>query len=141
MKDRNRCYTYFSIVGDFDPREATELLGLRPDHTVRAGERSPRGILQSESVWEFGRCDKYSPITADQMERTLLPLAERVEQLRKFREEHSVKYYLSVVPELYCKDAAPALAPSLNVIDFCHAVRCEIDIDMYLCEGEDVSED
>ena len=31
MNIRNECYTYFRIVGDFDPDEISGILGLTPE--------------------------------------------------------------------------------------------------------------
>ena len=44
---------------------------------------------------------------------------------------------LEIVPEIYVGDTNPCLAPPLDVIDFCHATRTEIDIDMYIYGSED----
>ncbi|MBQ6239601.1 MAG: hypothetical protein IJK56_04460 [Firmicutes bacterium] len=68
METKNKCCTYFRIVGDFDPDDISARLGI--------------------------------------------------------------------VPEIYVDDINPCLAPSLDVIDFCHATRTEIDIDLYICKDE-----
>lgn len=36
-------------------------------------------------------------------------------------------------------DINPCLAPPLDVIDFCHATRTEIDIDLYIYNSEEES--
>ena len=38
---------------------------------------------------------------------------------------------------IYVNDINPCLAPSLDVIDFCHATRTKIDIDMYIFDSEE----
>ena len=38
---------------------------------------------------------------------------------------------------IYVDDITPSIAPSLDIIDFCHATRTEIDIDMYIYDSED----
>lgn len=36
------------------------------------------------------------------------------------------------MPTIYAEEITPCLAPSMQIIDFCHQTRTEIDIDMYL---------
>ena len=57
--------------------------------------------------------------------------------LNQIREENDVIFVLEIVPSIYVGDMNPCLAPSLDVIDFCHATRTEIDIDMYVYNSED----
>ena len=40
------------------------------------------------------------------------------------------------IPTIYVGNTNPCLAPSLKVIDFCHATRTEIDIDLYVMKQE-----
>ena len=65
---------------------------------------------------------------------TIAPLIDRVEALLRIREEFNAEFRLSVVPRVHVGEPSPALAPPLDVIDFCHATRTEIDIDLYVCE-------
>jgi hypothetical protein len=44
---------------------------------------------------------------------------------------------LEIVPTVYAGDITPCLAPSLDVMDFCHATRTELDIDLYVCDSTD----
>ena len=50
---------------------------------------------------------------------------------------NDVSFVLEIVPTFYVGDINPCLAPSLDVIDFCHATRTEIDIDMYVYDSTD----
>ena len=137
MKAKNSCYTYFSITGNFDPLCITELLQLTPDHTRRIGAKRPNAAVCNTAVWEFGRCEHYDPIIAHQMEKTIAPLLDKIEILNKIREDYGASLYLSVVPSIYTEEASPCLAPSLAVMDFCHATRTEIDIDLYTYNAND----
>lgn len=89
----NTCYTYFQIVGDFEPDEITRRLGLQP-YEVRPRGLHPRLGTPVLTFWHFGRCSEYSPYVEEQMRQTI--------------------------------------APPLDVIDFCHATRTQIDIDLYM---------
>ena len=57
-------------------------------------------------------------------------------KLNQIREENDVEFFLEIVPSIYVDDINPCLAPPLDVIDFCHATRTQIDIDMYLFNSE-----
>ena len=131
MKTKNSCYTYFAITGRFDPLAITDLLQLSPEHTRRIGTKRKNGSICDAARWEIGRCDRYDPIVANQMEKTISMLLDKIDILNKIREDYGASLYLSVVPHVYAEEAAPCLAPSLAVIDFCHATRTEIDIDLY----------
>lgn len=131
--NKNECYTYFSIEGDFNPDTVTEILGLKPSNVRYVGQELKNGRKSSLALWEFGHCDNYNTITANQMEQTLRPLYDKIDVLNKMREIYDVRFCLSIVPTAYKNNSCPALAPSMEIIDFCHATRTEIDIDLYIC--------
>ena len=142
---RNRCSTYFKITGDFDPEAVTALLGLQPDEKWKRGELMHKGhasmrregLTYAFSAWVFGRCDEYDPYVETQMRKTIAPLLDKVDLLKRIREENDVEFYLEIVPSIYAGDVNPCLAPPMDVIDFCHATRTEIDIDMYIYDSTD----
>ena len=140
MLTRNRCYTYFKITGDFNPDEVTALLGLQPDEVWKRGDLWLKGHASqtyASSAWLFGRCDEYDPYVETQMRKTIAPLLDKVDLLNRIREENDVEFCLEIVPNIYAGDINPCLAPPLDVIDFCHATRTEIDIDMYIYDSTD----
>ena len=95
------------------------------------------GLTYAFSAWLFGRCDEYDPYVETQMRRTIAPLLDKIDLLNRIREENDVKFCLEIVPNIYAGDINPCLAPPLDVIDFCHATRTEIDIDMYIYDSTD----
>lgn len=132
MNTRNSCYTYFRIVGDFNPDEVSHLLNLQPEKTWKKGDSRRDGTKHDFAVWEIGRCDDYNPIVEEQMRKTITPLLDKVDILNIIHSDNDVSFYLEIVPTIYTDDINPCLAPSLDIIDFCHATRTEIDIDLYL---------
>lgn len=68
------------------------------------------------------------------MRKTLEALREKIDLLNRIREENDVAFYLEVVPTIYPVESTPCLAPTLDIIDFCHATQTEIDIDLYVCD-------
>lgn len=130
----NSCYTYFKIVGDFDPDIATVMLGLQPGKSWKIGDLRHNGTQYDFALWEFGRCDEYDVLVDNQMQATIAPLLGKIDVLNKIRSNYDVAFVLEIVPTVYTGNREPCLAPSLNVIDFCHATRTEIDIDLYIME-------
>lgn len=128
---RTYCYTYFRIVGDFDPDAVTALLGIRPDRTRKKGDLRRNGTKYAESAWECGRCADYSGDVDCQMRRTIAPLTAKIEQLREIRRTCGVSMFLEVVPTVAPDEPTPCLAPSLAVMQFCCDTGTELDIDLY----------
>ena len=137
MNTRNRCYTYFRIAGDFDPDEVSKLLNLTPENTWKIGDLRRDGTKYDFALWEIGRCSEYDFETGNQMRKTISPLQDKMLLLNQIREENDVVLVLEIVPTIYAGDPSPSLAPPLDVIDFCHATRTVIDIDLYVFDSED----
>jgi len=137
MNTRNSCYTYFKIVGNFNPDDVTELLNLTPEKTWKIGDLRCNGTMYDFALWEIGRCTEYDVEVENQMRKTMSSLWDKIHLLNQIREENEVHLVLEVVPKIYVGDTNPCLAPTLDVIDFCHATRTEIDIDMYVYDSED----
>lgn len=140
MKPRNNCYTYFKIVGEFEPQEISHILGLNAEKSWRIGDTRIDGSKYEFALWEIGRCNDYDVEVANQMRKTIAILKDKVDLLNKIRQENDVSFYLEIVPTLYGEESTPCLAPTLDVIDFCHATRTEIDIDLYVLDSSDENE-
>ena len=134
---KNSCYTYFRIVGDFNPDDVSERLNLTPEKAWKIGDLRRNGTRYDFASWEIGRCTEYDVQVENQMRKTLAFLWDKVSLLNQIREENDVHFVLEIVPTIYVDDINPCLAPPLDVIDFCHATRTEIDLDMYICNSED----
>ena len=139
MNTQNSCYTYFTIVGDFDPDSVSLLLNLNPDQSWRIGDLRRNGTAYDFARWSFGKCDTYDVIVTNQMRKTIAPLLDKIDVLNEIYCKNNVNFYLAVVPSVHAGDISPCLAPSLDVMDFCHATRTEIDIDLYVYDSEDIS--
>ena len=132
----NSCYTYFRITGNFDPDLITERLGLVPEKYWKIGDKRRNGTLYDFSSWEIGRCEQYDVLVENQMHTTIAPLLDKIDTLNEIKNKVDVDYTLEIVPTVYTSNSSPCLATSLKVIDFCHATRTEIDIDLYVIEQE-----
>ena len=129
---KNTCSTYFIVTGDFDPDLVTERLGLQPDKFWKIGDKRRNGTEYDFASWKIGLCEEYDVLTENQMHKTITPLIDKIDRLNEIRSEFNVVFTLEIVTTVYADNASPCLAPSLQVIDFCHATRTEIDIDLYV---------
>lgn len=137
MKTKNSCYTYFKIVGEFDPQEVSNTLELNAEKFWRIGDTRIDGSKYEFALWEFGRCNDYDVEVANQMRKTISLLVDKVDLLNKIRQQNDVSFYLEIVPKIYAEDTTPCLAPTLDIVDFCHTTRTEIDIDLYVLDSSD----
>ncbi len=131
-KRNDKCYTYFSIRGEFSPDIITDMLNLKPFKTRKLGDLLPNGKPSITAYWNYGKCEEYDILTEKQMLKTISDLVPKIEVLKQIKEKFDVEFYLEVVPEIYSYNSHPCLAPSLDVIDFCHKTRTNIDIDLYV---------
>lgn len=141
MNTRSSCYTYFKIVGNFDPDDVSKLLDLTPEKAWKIGDLRRNGTRYDFALWEIGRCEEYDVEVENQMWKTIEVLQNKIPLLNQIRQEYDVSFCLEIVPTIYVGDTTPCLAPSLAVIDFCHATRTEIDIDMYVYDSDDSDEE
>ena len=136
LPSKNKCRTYFRISGSFDPDTISDILQLEPENQWKIGDYRQNGTRYDFASWKFGTCSDYDIETVNQMRKTIAPLLDKVNLLQKIHSELDVAFFLEVVPELYVGETNPCLAPSMDIIDFCHKTRTEIDIDLYLYEDE-----
>ena len=135
MNTKNSCYTYFKIVGNFNPDDASKILNLTPEKSHKIGDMRHNGTKYDFARWEIGRCTTYDVEVKNQMRKTIDVLQDKIPELNRIMQENDVTFVLEIVPTVYANDLSPCLAPSLDIIDFCHATRTEIDIDLYVCDA------
>ena len=140
MSMKNSCYTYFAIDGNFDPDDVSKFLNLTPDKCWRVGDCC-NGTILTRASWEFGKCTNYDFVVGNQMRVTIEPLLDKISLLNQIRMENDVSLTLVIVPEINEGEPTPSLAPPLDVIDFCHATRTEICIDLYIFPSEGKSDE
>ncbi len=136
MNTRNNCYTYFKIVGDFNPDDVSKLLNLTPEKSWKIGDVRRNGTKYDFALWEIGKCTEYDVEVEKQMRKTIAVLQDKISILNQIKQENDVSFVLEIVPMIYAGDINPCLNPTLDIIDFCHATRTEIDIDMYIYDSD-----
>lgn len=138
VEQKNRCDTCFRMTGKFDPDRITEILGLTPGKAWKVGDLRKNGTKYDFASWETGRCSSQDPCTENQQRHTLAPLLDKIGILNALREQFELEFFLEIIPTVYAEETAPCLAPPMDVIDFCHATRTKIDIDLtVLTRGND----
>ena len=141
MTTRNSCYTFFQIIGEFYPDEVSEILNLMPEKTYKIGDLRKDGTARDFALWAIGSCTEYDAEVGNQMRKTISQLKDKIWLLNQIRENNDVKFELEIVPSIYPGESTPCLAPPMDVIDFCHATRTEIDIDLYVYDAADEKEE
>ena len=136
MNTRNSCYTYFKIVGDFNPDDVSKLLNLTPEKSRKIGDVRRNGTKYDFALWEIGKCTEYDVEVEKQMRKTIAVLQDKISILNQIKQENDVSFVLEIVPMIYAGNINPCLNPTLDIIDFCHATRTEIDIDMYIYDSD-----
>ncbi len=134
--NKNKCYTYFAIKGDFNTKDISNRLDLTPTKQWDIGDYRQNGTQYDFALWEYGRCNNYDFLVEKQMRETIKDLLPLKEELIKIKNEFDAYLVLEVVPEIYLGESSPCLAPSRDVIEFLYETGTEIDIDLYVYDKE-----
>ena len=70
MNTRNSCYTYFRIVGNFNPDDISALLNLTPEESWKIGDLRRNGTKYEFANWMIGKCAEYDVYVENQMRKT-----------------------------------------------------------------------
>ena len=126
------CYTYFKIVGNFDPDKISSILGLIPDKKWSIGDLRSDGRTYEFACWIYGKCECYDVYVENMMMKTIKDLLDKTEILKNIKNNYDVSYYLQIVPEVFVNESTPCLAPNLDIMRFCCETETELDIDLYV---------
>lgn len=137
MGERNSCYTYFKITGDFEPDIITDILELCPEKSWKIGDKRKNNTTYDFALWEIGRSSDYDVYVEKQMMATITPLLTKVDQLKSIKNKWDVSFTLEIVPSIYVNEVNPCLAPSKQIIKFCYETDTDIDIDLYIFNADD----
>jgi len=135
MNEKNSCYTYFKIVGNFMPDEITKILKLNPTKQWSIGDLRRNSSVYDFALWEYGRCDKYDGLVENQMMNTIKNLIPKSKELNEIKKAYDVDYTLEVVPTIYVGETTPSLSPNRQIMEFCCDTGTEIDIDLYVYDS------
>ena len=136
-QERNRCYTYFGIAGNFDPNVISSILNLSPVEQRQIGDVHKSGIESKFASWKYGLCEEYDVLVENQMMKTIRDLIPKKNELKEIKKNYDVSFYLEIVPSIYVDEVSPSLSPNREVIEFCYETETDIDIDLYLFDSSD----
>lgn len=131
---KNNCYTYFYIVGNFEPDMVSKMLNLKPFKICSIDDKYDGNInkIHKAASWSFGLCEEYSGAVEEQMLKTIKPLMNKIDILNNIKRKYDVDFFLEVVPTVYCGESTPCLAPTRQIMQFCCETETDIDIDLYV---------
>jgi hypothetical protein len=129
---QNSCYTYFKIVGNFEPSVITNILGIIPDEQYSVGDKRKDGKNYDFACWMCGKNTQYDVFVENMLQKTISTLQNKTQQLQFIKNNFDVQFYLQVVASIVPNQATPALAPSLEIMNFCCQTQTQLDIDLYV---------
>lgn len=132
-KTKNKCYTYFSIYGDFNIEEISRELDIA---ALDGWQATDEGIdvENRDSYLSCNKCTKYNIFSSKQMEETIKPFEDKIDLLNELKKKYNLKYSLSVVPFLSMGETPPSLSPNRKIIEFCYKTGTELIIDVNIDE-------
>ncbi len=128
MTENNEQYAYFTVTGNFDPSEISELVGMSPTESWRKGDINPR--IQIER--KFSRWSLYS-----RLERTCELEAHIADVIRQFSEnkgqflELSSKHGGVMQLVAYFKTGYPGLHLERELVASLAEFSLSVDLDFY----------
>jgi hypothetical protein len=111
MTEENKCYAYFTVVGDFDPKFITECVGVSPSDAWGRGDLHPRtGAERKFSRWSLrSRLEDKRPLEAhvsdvlDQLDAN--PTAFKEVSVRQGGGMQLVAYFHTFYPGVHFEQA------------------------------------
>ena len=132
IMSKTSCKTYFSIIGDFDLNDLSEILKMKNTGGHNIGEEKQYGSgLYDWSNWEFGTEYIETVEGIEQAELVLTPFISKISELLFIKHKYKCRFVLEQVPIIE-EGFTPSLGFSNVVIDFCAKTGTEIDIDLYV---------
>lgn len=142
MKTKQKCITYFKIVGDFEPNEILDILNIRPTKVTRKGDNYL--FLNQEKTSEFslieiGYNDQYNVEIDLMIEKTIKELRSKIKELKELKMKYpDIEYTLEVVPKITPNfdEPNPYISPTKEIMKFLVEIDADYDIDYYIYEEE-----
>lgn len=131
---QNEAYAYFSISGfEYDPKEITEKVGIKPTRAWKKGEIDEFNRKQKDSRWSL-----YSRLSASEslekhIEDVLLQLNEKQEEFRLLSEKFNGQMQLVG----YFYQYYPGLSLESWIIEKLGFYKLSLDCDFYYLYSEE----
>ncbi len=140
MKNNHTCYTYFKIVGNFDPHIIIDKLNIVPNKVEKIGEQiisefNNKAYVCEDSYIQIGLNHNYDVNLNNMFEVTIKDLRPKIKELIDLKNEiKAIEYFLVAVPEIKAESEHPNPLISLTkeMMKFLVDIDGEIDIDYYI---------
>ena len=130
MKNQNECYTSFSVS-----LPITLMENFIQELGIVDFEKKTSRALCDEVTLKIGKNKVYGVDVGSMVIKTLTPLFGKEELLKELKDKYNLHYYIEIVPSLYSNNITPAFFFNSKIIEFCYKTQTEIDIDLYLLNG------
>lgn len=128
MTEPNEQYAYFTITGDFDPAEITEVAGIAPSDSWRKGDVNPKTHLERT----FSRWSLYSRL--DRSRKLEDHVADVIEQMDAKKENFvalSLNYGGQMELVAYFKTNYPGIVFQRHLVEGLAEYELLVDFDFY----------
>ena len=121
----------FRIVGDFNPEEATELLGLAPTRSIKKGDDYNERIPQRPfSDWCYCTKAHYTFFSDDVLRELYETFHPKMNELLLFKKENDLEYQFNVIVKIR-KNQMPGFSVEGDIVQFAAKLDSCFDFDCY----------
>ncbi len=130
----NRCKTYLTCTGDFDPVAFALALNVIPHEFWAKEELRRDGEPYSFSRISFSLCEEYDVDLSVMAAKSIAPFAAAPWHLKQLCEEYGADLSLVVVPYIDAQgeEPTPIMPTEREILAFCHESGAYLDIDYYI---------
>ena len=128
MSETNKQYAYFTVTGDFDPADISQIVGISPTTSWRKGEINPRTHRERK----FSRWSLNSRLEQNRdLEAHILDVLQQLREKRSQFIEVSSKYGGIMQLVAYFNTYYPGLHFERTLVDSLAEFGLGVDFDFY----------
>jgi len=136
----SHCYCYFAIKGDFNPKEITYKLQIKPSKYWSIGDLRANGSRYGFAFWETGYTLMQHPDIEIHCINVVRELIGKECVLNKIKGSYDLTFTVQIVPSIY-NGVSPVIIFGKEFLTFCAQTDTDIDIDMYVFPFNDPEAD
>jgi len=136
-KEETSSKVYFTFFGEFYKDEITSIMQIPPTYSFNKGEKMRNKLTDDDnppkykfSRWSYGTDYENTRDIEEQCDRIIAQLKNKIPEILSIIEHYNCKTEFVIVSVVE-KGKTPALHFNQNILDFCIAVKADIDIDIY----------
>jgi hypothetical protein len=133
--DKTKLKIDFRIIGDdFNPKEVTEMIQIKPDSMWKKGEKYYKGKIECErsySDWLITSEYRESLDVDELMKEIIQRIQDKKVMIKECKRKFELDYVFEVI--VHIEDAqTPSLFFDSSIIKFINEIEAEIDVDLYI---------